>query len=323
MNETAKPQEHLQSLTATNRSARSQQRQAILVLGMHRSGTSAVGGVVSALGLTAPKTLSVPHYWNQRGYFESPRIFVAHDELLASAGSRWADWRQFNLQWYRSKAAEHHRQKLKALLIEEFGDEPLIFIKDPRMCRFVPFVSSVLADLNFTPVAILPVRNPLEVAYSLKRREQFPLSKSILLWLRHVLDAEFQSRHMRRCVLRYDELLIDWRHQIDRVADMIGVVWPDRSGGPDKIDQFLTHDLRHERSSFDEIKKHPAITPLGRETYDLLIEIADDGESKELLQRLDVVRSTFDEGCQLFGPAVAKESPAANDEMMSALYADS
>src|SRR5580704_15568953 len=137
------------------------QRHAILVLGMHRSGTSAVSGVISALGVVGPKTLASPNEWNPRGYFESPRIFAAHDELLVSIGSSWDDWRQLDPQWLQANAATH-RQTIKALFSDEFGSAPLIFVKDPRICRFVPFVSSILAELIYRPVAVLPVRNPVE-----------------------------------------------------------------------------------------------------------------------------------------------------------------
>jgi hypothetical protein len=305
MNEVPSSEEQLQSLAEISKLASSPKRQAILVLGMHRSGTSAIGGVISALGVAGPKTLMAPNYYNSRGHFESTPLVAAHDELLASAGSRWDDWRQFNPRWIRSKAAEQHRQKIKALLIEEFGDEPLIFIKDPRICRFVPFTSSILAELNVSPMAILPVRNPLEAAYSLERRDKFAPSRSMLLWLRHVLDAEFHSRHMPRYFLPYETFLTNWRYYVNRAAEKTGVIWPERSDRSGvKVDEFLTLDMRHERVSFDEIKDHPEISPLVRETYYILTNIMAGGENKVLLDQLDLVRTKFDESCHIFGAAM-------------------
>jgi hypothetical protein len=308
MNEVPNHEERLQSLAEISKLASSPKRQAILVLGMHRSGTSAIGGVISALGVAGPKTLMSPNRYNSRGHFESAPLTAAHDELLASAGSRWDDWRQFNPRWIRSKAAEQHRQKIKALLIEEFGDEPLIFIKDPRICRFVPFTSSILAELNVSPMAILPVRNPLEVAYSLERRDKFAPSRSMLLWLRHVLDAEFHSRHMPRYFLPYETFLTNWRYYVDGAAEKTGAIWPDRSDRSGvKVDEFLTLDMRHERVSFDEIKDHPEVPPLVRETYHILTDIVASGENKVWLDQLDLVRTKFDEGCHTFGAAVVAE----------------
>ncbi|WP_245445558.1 sulfotransferase family protein [Mesorhizobium kowhaii] len=267
--------------------------------------------MVNTLGAVGPKTLLPLNASNPLGFFESLPLVAAHDELLASAGSCWHDWRQLNPQWIHSEAAERHRQKTKALLIDEFGDEPLIIIKDPRICRFVPFMSSILAEMNVSPIAFLPVRNPLEIAYSLQRRDKIALPKSLLLWLRHVLDAEYHSRHLPRYFLPYEGLLIDWRNHMDRAAEKTGLIWPVRSDRPDvKIDQFLTTDLYHERSTLEDMQNHPDITALVRETYEILTAIVADGENRDLLDRLDLVRTKFDEGCETFGAAVAAEELA-------------
>src|ERR1700688_173777 len=311
MDETAQGQHRLQSLSEANKSGFSAQRQAVLILGMHRSGTSALAGVISMLGAAGPKTPMVPAADNPRGFFESIALANAHDALLASAGSRWHDWRQFDARWLYSTAANEHRQRIKDLLLSEYGDHSLIFIKDPRICRFVPFMSAILAELNISPVAILPIRNPLEVAYSLKRRNNFILPKSILLWLRHTLDAEFNSRHMRRCFLQYEDFLRDWRYYFDGIGKKIGVVWPNRSDSADaKIGEFLTLDLRHEKATLDEIKDHPDLFPMAVETYDALTKIAAQGESREILDQLDLIRTRFNEGCQIFGATVTDEEAA-------------
>lgn len=305
MDEIARMESRGRSRAANSSSASAPQRQAILVLGMHRSGTSAIAGAITALGAAGPKITAGPDDWNAQGYFESPRLFTALDAMLASAGSRWDDWRQLDPQWLGSEPAVPHRQTIKTLLIEEFGNADLIMVKDPRICRCVPFMASILAALNFSPVAVLPVRNPIEVACSLQRRDKFALSKSMLLWLRHVLDAEFHSRHMPRCLLSYEGFLADWRSHADRAAATMGVRWPDRSDrSDDKIDRFLAVELRHERASLDDIKNHPKVPPLVCETYDILTAIIANGESREWLDRLDMVRSKFDEGCRIFGPLV-------------------
>ena len=288
--------------------ARSPNRRAIVVLGMHRSGTSALAGVINGLGATAPKSLMSANCDNPRGYFESEALRHAHDELLASAGSRWDDWRQLDPQWLRSQAAARHRQKIEALLIEEFGDEPFIMVKDPRICRFLTFTLSVLDEMEISPAVIVAVRNPLEVAFSLRRRDDFVLSKSILLWLRHVLEAEFHSRHTPRCFVSYEQLLIDWRHCIDLVATKMGISWPQRADRSDAdIDNFLTPELRRERVSHNEFINQAEVTPLVRETYDILTRMTANGEDKKSLKRLDLIRDRFNEAYEIFGPVLAAE----------------
>jgi hypothetical protein len=297
-------------LEPPSESAFPSQRQAVLVLGMHRSGTSAFSGVVNALGVAGPKTLASPDESNQRGYFESPRIFTALDEMLASIGSSWADWRQLNPRRLQSEA-QRHRQVLKALFIDEFGGEQLIFVKDPRICRFVPFVCSILAELNFSLIVVLPIRDPLEVAYSLQRRNSFELPKSAMLWLRHVLDAEYFSRSLPRYFLPYEGLLQNWRLHVDRIAEHTGIVWPDRSDRSGaEIDQFLTTELYHERATWDETRNNREVLELARHTYRILMEICTRGESKELLDQLDAARTDFDENCRVFEAPIAAEGVA-------------
>ncbi|UVK56862.1 sulfotransferase family protein [Mesorhizobium sp. AR02] len=275
---------------------------------MHRSGTSMLAGTIAALGSAPPKKPLRADGNNPRGDWESTPLNFANDELLAAAASSWHDWRPLNPQWLQSPAAERHRHKIKAILASEYGDEPLFFVKDPRICRFVPFMSSILAEMEVDPVALLPLRNPLEVACSLERRDGLPLAKSLLLWLRHVLDAEFHSRHMPRHFMRHEQFLIDWRHHVERAAEKTGIVWPIRSDQAEtEIRRFLTADLHHERATAEELQNHPDATPLIRTAYDILCAMADDGDSQKLRDELDLTRAKFDESCDILGAAAAAE----------------
>ena len=93
---------------------------------MHRSGTSAVAGTLVKLGGGPPKHLMVANPGNARGYFESVAFMHFHDELLASAGSRWHDWRLFNPGWYSSPVAAEYRRRAKELFEAEFSGAALV-----------------------------------------------------------------------------------------------------------------------------------------------------------------------------------------------------
>ena len=143
------------------------------------------------------------------------------------------------------------------------------------------------------------MRNPLEVAYSLQRRDNFEVPKSTMLWLRHILDAEYFSRRLPRYFLSYEGLLQNWRYHVDRIAEQTGIVWPDRSDrSGSEIDQFLTTELYHERATWDETKEHREVSELARHTYRILMDICTRGESKELLDQLDAARTEFNESCR-------------------------
>ncbi len=175
-------------------------------------------------------------------------FFRFHDGLLNSAGSVWHDWRAFNPSWYEAAGFETFKQQARELFKMEFGESILPVLKDPRICRFVPFWLDVFGEMKTQPRAVIPVRSPLEVAHSLKRRDGFPLTKGLLIWLRHVLDAEAATRTLPRAIFSWNEFLTDWRKVADKISNRTGVSWPRLSDRvKHEVDTFLSLDLQHHR----------------------------------------------------------------------------
>jgi hypothetical protein len=111
----------------------------VVVLGMHRSGTSSVAGALVRLGAAAPQHLLAPNADNERGFWESPVIVDLNNAILAAAGTSWKDWRKFDLNKIDALKANAFRARAKEALAEEFGDVGFAVMKDPRMCRLMPF----------------------------------------------------------------------------------------------------------------------------------------------------------------------------------------
>ena len=100
------------------------------------------------------------------------RIIVdLNDAILAAAGSDWKDWRKFDLNKIDALAADVLRARAKEALAEEFGDVGFAVVKDPRMCRLMPFWGPVFAEAKWSVRALLPIRPPLEVSQSLHCRD--------------------------------------------------------------------------------------------------------------------------------------------------------
>ena len=91
-------------------------RHAILVLGMHRSGTSALAGMLSLCGASLPATLMPPADYNPKGFFESLSIFRAHQQLLAELGSSWDDQSPLPKGWLDSTLGRQQRDSMAALV---------------------------------------------------------------------------------------------------------------------------------------------------------------------------------------------------------------
>jgi hypothetical protein len=277
---------------------------AVVVLGPHRSGTSAVTRVISLLGADLPSVLMPVNPDNPSGFWESLHLMHIHDAMLASAGSSWQDISRLSPSWFGSDAAHGFEQTVAERLRRDFANSPLFVIKDPRICRLVPFWLRVLHSLDVGPAFVIPVRNPLEVAASLKNRDGFPLAQSLLLWLRHVLDAERDTRDQARSIVSYEHLLRNWRQVVDKMASDLGLSWPPRSALSDtEIDAFLSEEGRHHTYSSDELNARQDVADWVKRVYATFRTAADGGTLAT--HTLDSVRSELDASDLAFGPLLA------------------
>jgi hypothetical protein len=279
-------------------------RDGFLILGMHRSGTSAIAGTLVKLGVAAPKTLLGPNPSNPRGHWESVAFVVFHDELLASASSKWDDWQPFNLEWYRSHKSGVFRQRAKTLLRSEFGNNASFVLKDPRMCRLVPFWLEVCAEEGITPRLIMPIRSPIEVAQSLKHRAEFlklrdglSFQQNLQLWMRHVLDAELATRGLPRIIVDWNAFRADWRTSAKRIADVLNVELPRLSDADlSDIDEFL--NLKSERDTSADPEPDSEVQTWALAAYQSLLELAERTDSKDVLDKLDDLHKRFERHCR-------------------------
>jgi hypothetical protein len=188
-----------------------------------------------------------------------------------------------------------HCARAKAALTAEFGDAGIPVIRDPRMCRLMRFWAPAFEEAGWSARAILPLRSPLEVAWSLERRDGIDPSLGCLLWLRHVLDAEGETRGVPRAVLDWTGFLGDPRAALGRVIDRLGPNWPRWSeDGLAEVNAFVSDDLRHCKADADELRVPPAIGELAREVYDRMLSLVDDPSNAWSLSRLDALRADFE-----------------------------
>lgn len=281
-------------------------RTCVLVLGMHRSGTSAFTRVLNLLGCAVPRSLMAANANNPTGFWESVAVFHLNTRLLASAGSAWDDWLAFPDAWYRSPPAQSFEAEARALLDEEFGEAPFFALKDPRLCRILPFWTRVLEASRTRAAALIPLRHPLEVAGSMHRRDGFDPAYGALLWLRHVLDAEHLSRGMARLFVHYEDLLSDWQGVIARTETAFGFAWPsDGDAARGAIASYLTPSLRHHALGEDAIARHPTLPAQVGQAYDILKRWSREGEDPADHARLDTLRAELGAMGRVFGHIIA------------------
>lgn len=228
---------------------RMQHNTAVIVLGMHRSGTSALAGMLDILGVQFGKSLLPPAVDNPRGFWEHEAIVDLNDRILAALGSSWDDVRPMPDSWWTDERVTPIRAEIVRILRQDFGSVRLWGLKDPRICKLLPLWYDILDQLGCQACFVLIHRHPLEVAQSLKRRDGFDARKSGLLWLEHNLLSEKWTRGRSRIFASYDQVLGQPEAVSVKISKMIG-----QSAGvpaPHRVDavrDFLAPGLRHHQS---------------------------------------------------------------------------
>ena len=287
------------------------QKTALLVLGMHRSGTSVLARVLSFLGASLPRHLVPASHSNPTGHWEPARLVDLHQQLLAALGTSWDDWRAPQLRWHEGDAAQAIASKIPQVLAEEYGTAPLIVLKDPRICRTLPYWLPTLEKAGYRTTPVIMVRNPLEVAESLRERDGMSFEKAMLLWLRHYLDAEYATRGNARNIMSLDMLMDNWPHMFAQTASRLGLQWP-RSiqNATQDIRDFIDRELHNHRSTLAELESHTEVPFWVKTAYRALNTLCDEPRATDPRRELDRVRQHFTESAKLFGVVAFAQTEA-------------
>lgn len=283
-------------------------RISILIVGMHRSGTSAVARVTSILGAALPKRVLGPREGNPTGHWEPLELVNLHDRLLAAASSAWFDVRKFDPTKIDDRGWIQFNIEFVRLIQEEYEAAACFVIKDPRVCRLVPVWRKVLDAARIRPAIVIPYRHPLEVALSLRDRDGMDVNYAALLWLRHVLDAERDTRDLARAFISFDSLLDDWRSGMAAVRHGCGIDLDIASpAAGEAVDRFLSRELRHHVNHAANIVLSPDLRRLAEKVHAALEQLRHDPSSAAARADLDGAYEVLTRGCSLFGDAAFNE----------------
>ena len=184
----------------------------IFVLGMHRSGTSALARTLALLGCHAGEGSDFPaaDEANPRGYWERRDVWRLDEDLLQALGASWDEVGHLNPDLLLSalstadlEAFERRARDIVAGLNFTAGAGRPWVVKDPRLCLTFPLWRRVLE----TPICVIIERSPLSVARSLAARDAFPLALGLALWERHLRSALAASTGLPRLFVRYEDLI--------------------------------------------------------------------------------------------------------------------
>jgi hypothetical protein len=164
------------------------------------------------------------HETNPEGFWERADIMHLNDEVLSRLGGTWSNPPTLPKGWEGSPALEDLRQKARALVRQFVGCE-LWGWKDPRNCLILPFWRGTLGDFR----VVICVRNPVEVALSLCRRDGFTLAEGLALWQRSH-DQLLADVSLADCVVtHYAAFFQDPRGELRRILDQLEMTVPPQS----------------------------------------------------------------------------------------------
>ncbi|HEX4298486.1 MAG TPA: hypothetical protein VHZ56_10740 [Devosia sp.] len=177
----------------------------LLVLGMHRAGTSAVTRIVNLMGAYfGPEGISAGYTAdNPKGFWERKDFMAFNRQILKERGCTW-----FKVDGWdaasRQPLPEALRASMKAAVLELDAHRPWV-LKDPRLCITLPEWLPLLE----VPAAIIVSRDPLEIARSLQMRGDVPLAHGIALWEYYAVHTLRAAAGMPRVFVRHDRLMSD------------------------------------------------------------------------------------------------------------------
>ena len=279
----------LAGYTPLNRSDEVTPRRIVLVLGMHRSGTSALTRGLQALGVELGDNLYPPRPGeNPKGYFEDADISNFDDQLLASIGRDWQHFGQVDASAVEQLRSTGVFARAVDLIRAKSAGKSVLGVKDPRISKLLPFWLPVFDELGLDQSFVLAVRNPCSVAKSLEVRNGFSRQKSYVLWLDHTLGSLGVVGRYRFAITDYDHLLLQPEDALRTVARRLDL-YLDAVALREYATEFLDSNLRHADFGADDVNGDPACFPLVREVYARLQQLAMDNQQADCLSFMQVI----------------------------------
>src|SRR6266404_297229 len=201
-------------------------RPIVVVLGMHRSGTSLCAHILSAMGIDMADEIR-EHDSNARGHWERWEIVEFHDRILGLFNrDYYGPFHDFSLPvaWWADPRVFAIKREIVAFLERRMGDGYFGF-KDPRTVRLMPVWHQIFNDLKLAPKIMLCLRDPAQVARSVKARDGLDLEIGEYRWLTHMVDFFRYSGDFDVCTVEYERWFTDPFGNFEQLKKFLDVPW--------------------------------------------------------------------------------------------------
>ncbi|MFL6591555.1 MAG: glycosyltransferase, partial [Luteimonas sp.] len=201
-------------------------RTALLIIGMHRAGTSALARVSSLRGAALPRDVLPANRGNLSGYWEPRGVTELNERILDYFDSAWNDPFAASALPPASDFPATFRDQARHVIDDEYGGQALFVLKDPRCTLLLGFWQECLRAAGIRPCSVVMMRPCDEVVDSLVRRDATQAGSGALLYVAYGLEAAKAAATGATCVT-YRQLLDDWQGTTERIANEQAFAWPE------------------------------------------------------------------------------------------------
>jgi len=262
----------------------------IVVVGMHRSGTSAITRGLATLGCTLGDNLieAVPGI-NDKGFWEDVDVNSFNQQLLEDSYSDWFHCTVLPEDYFHAPLLRDSRQAARELLAGKLRQGRPLAIKEPRMTILLPFWQEVFSDLGLNVAYLHVLRNPFEVTQSLLVRDGFSQERSMLLWFLYNQAALRYTHNTTHVVVDYGVFLENPAHQLTRIAGALGLsdFDPEHPDSRYYLHEFLDDRLRHAQSSHSWRQEEGSLPEPWKRLYGYLEACSRGEQPPTILSELD------------------------------------
>ena len=281
----------------------------VLVVGVGRSGTSLLAGVLGQLGFHIPQPEVTADETNPKGFGEPRWVVDFHTRLMRRLRVIVFDARPVA---FEKTAAVTDDGELRTWLAAEFAQADDVVVKDPRVGWFLGLWQRAGADLDTRIRQITMLRHPAEILTSARKSYgtwQSDASRAAA-WLNVMLETERMTRGAPRVYIRYEDLLTDWRGQIARTGRALDLplltdIAPARAQA---VDAFVDPSLHRARARWDDLEVPASVRDLCEEVWALFVAGAD-GAPEALDDAHERYRRLYREAEAIAQPSVTAVRP--------------
>jgi hypothetical protein len=222
----------------------------VCVTGMHRTGTSLVAALLQRHGLwLGDEAEMMPaNPYNPDGYFENDRLVELNDAILSLFGGSWSSPPRFPESWTDDPRLDEAKETARAIGASLAANHQAWGFKDPRASLTLPFWRAVWGDV----FVVVTLRNPIETARSLHRRDGMSLEEGIALWSAHYRAILDQTTPATRTVVGYEAFCIDPMGSAGALLSRLPALG---EVDADAVRATVRSPLRHYRATPAEVQK--------------------------------------------------------------------